>query len=140
MCPSCAIRAKRCVAHALYAGAYEEYFSEGQSHFPDFFPGVKCFYPVENSHFGRKKKLVSSFCTFVTFPPSIFNFPPSFFPFSFFSAPFSLFSLPLFSLYVSRNFSVRSLWGTLCLPAPPPRLLHHWLYEHALPSHIYSTF
>ena len=28
-------------------------FQRGQSHFPDFFPSVKCFFLVENSHFGR---------------------------------------------------------------------------------------
>ena len=31
-----------------------------QSHFPDFFPGVKCFFPVENSHFGGPKTNFSS--------------------------------------------------------------------------------
>ena len=37
------------------SGASEEYFSEGKVIFPDFFPDVKCFFPVEKSHFGRPK-------------------------------------------------------------------------------------
>ena len=31
------------------------FFWGGKVIFPDFFPGVKCFFPVENSHFGRPK-------------------------------------------------------------------------------------
>ena len=30
-------------------------FLRGKVIFPDFFPGVKCFFPVENSHFDRPK-------------------------------------------------------------------------------------
>ena len=79
-------------------GRKRNIFQRGQSHFLDFFPGVKCFFPVENSHFGGPKKKFhwfekTSSSHFVTFPPSIFNFPPSLFRFSFFSAPFSSFSV-----------------------------------------------
>ena len=87
------------------------FFRGGKVNFPIFFPGVKCFFLVENYHFGRPKTDFSGFerwkakkkkgplfiLYFVTFPPSSFNFPPSLFQFSFFSSPFSLFSLPLFS-------------------------------------------
>ena len=126
-----------------------------KSFFPDFlFPSVKCFFPVEKSHFGRpktnfsavvlksekhkkqktkkrkgKKKVLSSFCNF---PPSIFNFTPSLFPF--FNFPsfllhFTFFSLPLFSWWVNRNFPVRSLGegaGGHCAPyhLPPVTPLH----------------
>ena len=36
-------------------------FERGQSHFPDFFPGVKYLFPVENSHFGTPKTHFSGF-------------------------------------------------------------------------------
>ena len=74
------------------------FFWGGKVIFPDYFPGVKCFFPVENSHFGRpktnlrrfqkrkaKKKKKSS-PLFITFPTSISNFPPSLLQFSFFSS------------------------------------------------------
>ena len=83
------------------------FFWGGKVIFPDFFPGVKSFFPVENSHFGRpktnfrrfqkwkakkkkKKKKKGPHLFFWRFPASVSNFPP-----------FSLFSLPLFSRYVS---------------------------------------
>ena len=117
------------------------FFKGGKVIFLDFFPNLKCFFRVENSHFGRpktnfsgfekwkakkkKKKKNKSSPHFVTFPPSIFNFPPFLFWFSFFPSPFSFVSLPLFSQYVSRNFPVRSIWGGTLPPAP--RLLRHCL-------------
>ena len=42
-------------------GRNRHVFLRGQSHFSWFFPGVKCFFPVENSHFGRPK---TNFCCF----------------------------------------------------------------------------
>ena len=85
-------------------GRKRNIFQRGQSHFSWFFPGVKCFFPIENSHFGtpttnfsgfeKWKKKTSSFCNF-----SSFHFQFSTFPFSisFFSSPFPLFFfLPLF--------------------------------------------
>ena len=33
----------------------------GKVIFPDFFPGVECFFPVENSYFGRSKTNFSIF-------------------------------------------------------------------------------
>ena len=113
----------------LSRGVTGIFFWGGKVIFPDFFPGVKCFFPVENSHFGRpktnfrrfqkwkkKKKKKGPHLFFWRFPASISNFPPFLLNFH----PFSLFSLPLFSRYVSKNFPVRSLWGALCPPCPPP--------------------
>ena len=105
--------------------------SGGKVIFHDFFPGVKCFFLVENFHFGRPKTNFSCFEKwkakkkkssphFVTF-----HFPPSFLQFSFFSSPFppfSLFSLLLFSRYVGQQKfpSQKSLGCTRT-----PRLLRH---------------
>ena len=36
-------------------GGKRNIFQRGQSHFSWFFPSVKCFFPVENSHFGTPK-------------------------------------------------------------------------------------
>ena len=107
------------------------FFWGGKVIFPDFFPGVKCFFPVENSHFGRpktnfrrfqkwkakkKKKKKRSSPLFLMF--SCFHF-----QFSTFSSQFS----PLFPFFLAsffpirqQNFPVRSLWGALCPPCPPP--------------------
>ena len=41
-------------------GRKRNVFQRGQSH-SSFFPGVKCFFPVENSHFGRPKTNFSGF-------------------------------------------------------------------------------
>ena len=118
------------------------FFWGGKVIFPDFFPGVKWFFPVENSHYGRPK---INFCRFQKwkakkkkkkkkkghhlflerFPASISNFPPFLINFH----PFSIFYLPLFSRYVIKNFPVRSLWGGT-LPPLPPRLLRHWSRKH----------
>ena len=126
------------------------FFWGGKVIFPDFFPVVKCFFPVENSHFGRpknkfspffksekqkkntkkaktKKKVLSSFCNFSTFLFPIFHLP--FYNFSSFLLnfhPFSLFSLPLFSRYVSKNFPVRSLPPPACYATGIDRLLKFW--------------
>ena len=120
------------------------FFWGGKVIFPNFFPGVKCFFPVENSHFGRPKTNFRRFQKWKARKkkkkkkkkkkrkkekkkkkkkgPHLFleRFPASisnFPPFLTNFHPFSLFSLPLFSRYVSKNFPVRSLWGALC---PPP--------------------
>ena len=37
------------------------FFWGGKVIFPDFFPSVKCFFPVENCHFGRPKTNFSDF-------------------------------------------------------------------------------
>ena len=37
------------------------FFRGGQLIFPDFFPGVKWFFPVENFHFGTPKTNFSGF-------------------------------------------------------------------------------
>ena len=89
-------------------------FSEGgKVIFRDFFPGMKCFFPVENFHFGRpetknisrlekwkakkkkkkkERKKKKSSAHFVTFHPSIFDFPSFFLLFCSIS-PFILASL-----------------------------------------------
>ena len=122
-------------------------FLRGQSHFSlFFFPSVKCFFPVENSHFGtskrnfwrfqkwkakkkKKKKKKKRFSPlFITFPTLISNFQSSLSQFSFFSSQFSplflFFSLPLFSRYVSKNFRSEVSGGH---SAPCPHLLRHWM-------------
>ena len=96
------------------------FFTGDKIFFPDFFPGVKCFFLVENSHFGRPRK---------NFLSSLSNLSPFYSPFatfpliSFFSSLFSLSSLPLFSRKVSRNFPVRSVGGTLPPPAVTPLVI-----------------
>ena len=112
----------------------ENFSEEAKSFFLIFFPGVKCFFPVENFHFGRpktnfsgfekwegKKKKKGSSPHFVTFPPSIFNFPPSLLHISFFSSQFS----PLFPFFLlsfipvdQQKFPNQKSLG--------PCLLHHW--------------
>ena len=94
-------------AELLHRGVTGNFFWWGKVIFPDFFPDVKCFFPVGNFHFGRPKTNCGHFVKwkakkkkkssphFETFPSfhfqfSIFllfssNFPPfSFFPCLFF--------------------------------------------------------
>ena len=93
-------------------------FQRGQSHFSWFFPTVKWFFPVENSHFGRpktnfsgfgkwkgkekkEKKGLSSFCNF-----SPFHFQFSTFLFSIFRLFYSIFpclSFPGRSTEISQS-------------------------------------
>ena len=86
------------------------YFSEGaKSFFLIFFPGVKCFFPVENSHFGWPKTNFRRFQKWIL-------------QFSFFSSqflPLSLFSLPLFSRYTSAKISRSEVSGVHSAPLPP---------------------
>ena len=70
-------------------------FWGGNVIFSDFFPGVKCFFPVENFHFGRPKPNFSGF-----------DFQVSTFPFTIFLLFFSIFTpFPFFPCLV---FSGRS--------------------------------
>ena len=103
------------------------FFGGGKVVFPDFFLGVKCFFLVENSHFGRPKTNFRHFQKwkekkkssplFITFSPSISNFPPSLLQFSFFPPQFS----PLFPFFLASFYPIRhqkfprqkSLGGTL---------------------------
>ena len=112
----------------LCQGRNRHIFLWGQSHFSWFFPGVKCFFPVENSHFGtpktnfrrfqkwnakkKKKKGPHLFPLFLTFPSSLF-------PFTIFLLFFAIFTpFPFFPCqYVSKNFPLRSLWGHFAPPA-----------------------
>ena len=105
------------------------FFWGGKVIFPDFFPGVKCFFPVENSHFGRpktnfhrfqkwkakkkkkkKKKVVTSFSNVFLLPFPIFHlFFSIFTPFPFFPCLF----FPDTSAKISRS----EVSGGHC---PPP--------------------
>ena len=99
-------------------GVTSIFFWGGKVIFPDFFPDVKCFFPVENSDFGRpKKNSKTNFCrfqkwkakkkkkkkkkkkdltSFYNFSTSNSNFPPSLSQFSFFSSQFFSPFLPFF--------------------------------------------
>ena len=109
------------------------FFLRGQSNFSWFFPCVKCFFPVENFHFGRpktnfsgfekwerkkkkkKKRVLSSFCNFSTFPFTIFLlFFSIFHTFSFFPCLF----FPGRSAEISRS----EVGG-----GHSARLLRHWV-------------
>ena len=111
------------------------FFWGGKVIFPDFFPRVKCFFPVESSHFGRPK---TNFCRFqkwkakkkkkkkkkkvldsrlflwlflLPFPISTFPF-PIFLLFFLIFTPFPFYPYLFFSRYVTKNFPARSLgWG-----------------------------
>ena len=110
-------------------GVTDIFFWGGKVIFPDFFPGVKCFFLIENSHFGTPK---TNFCCLQKWkakkkkkkgPHLLFILPFPIFHLLFYNFPsfFSIFtSFSLFSWYVSKNFPVRSLWGALC-----PHLLCH---------------
>ena len=120
----------------LGQGHNRKIFLREQSHFfLIFFPGVKCFFRVENFHFGRsktnfsgfekweakKKKKKNTTPHFVTFPPSIFNFPPSLLQFPSFLLNFHPFSLsfPFFPCLFFPGRSAHKFLGALC-PSPPP--------------------
>ena len=111
------------------------FFWGGKVIFPDFFPGVKCFFPVGNSHFGRPKTNFRRFQKWkakqqqqqqkcphlflITFPTSLLQF--SLFLLNF--HPLSLFSLPLFfPMNTSTKISRSEISGDTL---PPPRLLRH---------------
>ena len=106
-------------------------FKWGKVSFPDFFPGVQCFFPVENSHFGTPKTNFSGLKSekqkkkegppphFSTCP-SIFNFPPflSFFIFLLFCSSFPFFLASLFPVGQHKFPGQKYQGGTLS-PAPP---------------------
>ena len=116
-------------------GSKRNIFRGGKVIFPGFFPSMKCFFLVENSHFGRPKTNFSSFEKwkeeeeeekkrssphFLTFPPAILNFPPSLFGFFLlFCFIFHFFLASLF-LIVQQKFPGQSLWGSTRPPAPNP--------------------
>ena len=112
------------------------FFWGGKVIFPYFFPGVKCFFPVENFHFRRPKTNFSRFQKwkgkkrsslllwlflrlFPIFHLSFYNF-PSFLLNNIFS-PFHFFPCLFFADTSAKNFPVRSLWGH----SAPPCLLCH---------------
>ena len=112
-------------------GIIGKFFWGGKVIFPHFFPGVKCFFLVENFHFGRpktdfccfekwqaNKRVLSSFLIFSLLPFSIFHLP-------FYNFPSFLLHFPLFSIFPCLFFPGRSAEisrsedsrGVLC---PPP--------------------
>ena len=121
------------------------FFWGGKVIFPDFFPSVKCIFPVENSHFGRPKTNFSCFekwkaknekrerekkkkgpLLFLYF--SSFTFKFSTFLFSIFLLFCSIFTIFLASLYPIRQHKFpdqKSLGGH---SAPCPRLLRHCIF------------
>ena len=137
-------------AHLIFpcwktGGVTEKFFWGGKLIFPDFFHGVKCFFPVENFHFGspktnlsgfekweakkkkkkKKKKVLSSFCNFSTF-----HFQFSTFPFTIFLLFFSIFTpshffLASFFPVGQQKFPNQKSLGELC-PLPFPLLCHCW--------------
>ena len=118
---------------SLMQGHNKKIFWGGKVIFPDFFP--KCFFPVENFHFGRPKTNFSGFEKwkekerrkkkkrpsphFVTFPPSIFYLP---FTFSIFT-PFPFFPC-LFFPGRSAEISRSEVGGGV----------HHWINGYYLPK------
>ena len=104
------------------------FFRRGKVIFPEFFPGVKWFFQVENYHFGRPKINFSpsSFCHFSS---RHFQFPTFLFWFSFFSSPF-------FHFFPSLSLSIRSAeiaWGEVSGGTQPPAV------TPLLPLHIWSV-
>ena len=107
------------------------FFWGGKVIFPDFFPGVNSFLPVENFHFGTPKsnfrrfekwKAKKLFWNSFLIPFSIFHLPlyilPSFllhFP------PFAFFLADFFPIGQQKFPGQKSLGGTMppC-PSPPP--------------------
>ena len=116
-------------------GVIGKFFWGGRVIFPDFFPGMKCFFPVENFHFVDPKQIWVVWKSEKQkkkkkrFSPHFFNFSTTFhlqfstFPFTIFFL-FSIFTL--FPLFLASFFPVgqqkfpgqKSL-GALC-PLPPP--------------------
>ena len=105
------------------------FFWGGKVIFPDFFPGVKCFFPVENSHFGRPKTNFRRFQKWKAKKKKKKKVSPLFRTFSCFNFQFSTFSYqlsPLFHFFLTSFFPIRhhkfpgqkSLGGTLP-PLPP---------------------
>ena len=113
-----------------------KFFWGGKVIFPEFFPGVKCFFPVENFRFGRpmksekqkkKKKKKKGLSSFANFPSFHFQLSTFLFIIPSFLLHFPLFSLSLFpdrSAKISRS----EVWGGGTLPLPPP--LRHCLIWH----------
>ena len=104
------------------------FFWGGKVIFPDFFPGVKCFFPVENSHFGRPKTNFRRFQKWKAKKKKKKRSSPLFLTFSCFHFQFSTFSpqfSPLFPFFLASFFPIRqqkfpgqkSLGGH---SAPPP--------------------
>ena len=55
------VRVSTCLLMFCFMGVPGIFFLRGKVIFPDFFPGVKCFFPVENFHFVRPKTNFSGF-------------------------------------------------------------------------------
>ena len=108
-------------------GVTGKFFWGGKVIFPDFFPGVKCFSPVANLHFGRPKTNCRCLEKYKAKKKkkkkkgrSVHFFLPSF---------FSIFTLFHFSSLFfpdrSAEISQSEVYGRHSAPLLP-RLLHHW--------------
>ena len=122
-----------------FRGVTGIFFWGGKVIFPDFFPDVKCFFPVENSHFGRPKTNFRHFQKWKAkkkkkMSPHLFSelfllpFPIFHLPFTIFLLFFSIFTpfpfFPcLFFLDTSAKISRSEVSGGHCAP----RLLRHCL-------------
>ena len=95
-----------------YRGVRGIFFRGDKVIFPDFFPGEKCFFPVENSHFGRPKANFSGFQKWnVDFPSLKLHFAFFFFQYLFFPSK-------------SAEISLSKVSGALCPlhPTHPPHV------------------
>ena len=112
----------------IHTSCITGFFSEGaKSFFLIFFPGVKCFFPVETFHFGRPKtnfrhfekwkaKKKSPLLILALFPPSI----------SIFHLPFTSPFYPLFHFFLASFFPIgqqkfpsQNFLGGHTAPLPP---------------------
>ena len=115
-------------------GVTGKFFWGGKVIFPDFFPCVKCFFPVENFHFGSPKTNVCRFEKWKAKKKTAFsNFPSFHFQFSTFS-----FNFPLFHFFLASFFLVgqqkfpnqKSLGDTLppaCYATGSNQFLRLWM-------------
>ena len=111
-------------------GCNRKIFLRGQSHFPDFFPDVKCFFLVENFHFGtpktnlKKRGVLSSFWKFSLYPFSIFHLP-------FYNFPSFLLHFPPFQFFPCLFFPGRSaeISRSEVSGGTAPHLLRHCMFE-----------
>ena len=95
-----------CIGIALYRGVTGKFFWGAKSFFLIFFLGVKCFFPIENFHFGRPK---TNFCHFEKWKAKkkrvlSFFWNYSLLPFSIFLLFFSIF--PSFPFFPNRSAEI----------------------------------
>ena len=97
-------------------------FRGGKVIFPDCFLGVKCFLPVQISHFGRPKTNFSGFEKWKAKRKKKWSSHPSFFRFSFFFLHFPFFLASLFPVSQQKFPSEKcqgALWPPGCDATAP---------------------